>query len=261
VFTSGKNTELIKRNQSGEPALTHGQINRVKLSRSMYMDSTDRPELRLWKVLWPVSILAGLTMLVRLMQYQYEMEKELAPDQDTWASPVYGLVATSALLFITFVYILSKITPDRMRKITLGVALAFIVPLLAASYIPGFEVYVSINVILAVPVTRGLRLPVLVPRGKKLITWFATILSFFAIPFLSSLFAIDGLKLFQSQVGNNLWVICLSGGMASAYAASLIGKGWREQAWRGAFYEFVLIQVLVSLSVRAILDSMLTSIS
>lgn len=225
----------------------------------MFMDSTDRPELRLWKVLWPVSIIAGLAMVARLMHLQYIVEKGIAPESDTWVSPIYGLVSSLALLFISLVFLLSKIRPERMQRITVMATVMFVTPLVAVSYVPGLEVFIPVIVVLAVPVVRGLRLPVLVPRGKKLVTWLATISSFFAIPLLSSLLAVGELRMIQSQAGNVLYVLGLSGAMATVFAIVLIGKQWREKAWRGVLLEFVVIQMMVSLSIRTIIDATLSS--
>lgn len=223
------------------------------------MDSTDRPELRLWKVLWPVSIIAGLAMITRMMHFQYTVEKGMAPQGDTWVSPVYGLVALLGVLFITVVFLLSKIRPERMQRITVMATVMFVTPLVVVSYVPGLDVFIPIVVVLAVPVVRGLRLPVLVPRGKKLVTWLATLASFIAIPALSSLLAVGQLRMIQSQAGNVIYVLALSGALAMTFAATLIGTGWKEKAWRGVLLEFVAIQMIVSLSVRTIIDSTISS--
>jgi len=135
----------------------------------------------------------------------------------------------------------------------------FVTPLVVVSYVPGLEVFIPVIVVLAVPVVRGLRLPVLVARGKKLVTWLATLASFFTIPLLSSLFAVGELRMIQSQGGNITYVLGLSGALAMTFATVLIGKGWRDKAWRGVLLEFVVIQMIVSLSVRTIIDAALSS--
>ncbi|MCH7945944.1 MAG: hypothetical protein IIC73_08035 [Armatimonadetes bacterium] len=149
------------------------------------MDTTDRPELRLWKVLWPVSILAGMAMLVRMMHHQLVMERTIDPTYEGWTDPRIALSVSIGVGLLASLLLISRITPATCKRWTIIVAAVVVAALLALSFVPDFEVFTPVVTVLAVPVIRGLRLPVLVPRGRKLLTWSATLVSFVAIPVVS----------------------------------------------------------------------------
>lgn len=218
-----------------------------------YMDSQDRPELRLWKVLWPASLIAGMSMIVRLMHVQYTYEHSLGTRGDGWSDPLFGIIASAGVCVLAAAFVLDRIRPRRLRMAAVGMTILMVGTLWAASFLPDMEAAVPVNAVLAVPVFRGLRLPVLVPRGRKLFTWAATVLSFFFVPLTATFFALGDRQLVHNQAGNTVFVLASAALLAWAYAALLIGKDWRNPAWRGPLMEFIIIQMMVSVAVRWVL--------
>ena len=153
----------------------------------------------------------------------------------------------------------SSLRPATCKRWTIIVAAVVVAALLALSFVPDFEVFTPVVTVLAVPVIRGLRLPVLVPRGRKLLTWSATLVSFVAIPVVSVSFAVGELKLFPGQLANAVFVAAVSGTLATALAAALIGPDWRTKPWRGVLLEFILIQIMVSVAARVIVEAALSA--
>ena len=221
----------------------------------MYMDTTDRPELRLWKILWPVSILAGMAMLVRMMHHQLVQEQTLDSSSELWVDPRIALSVSIGVGLLASLLLISRVTPASCKRWTIIVAAVVVAALLALSFVPDFEVFTPVMTVLAVPVVRGLRLPVLVPRGRKLLTWSATLVSFVAIPIASVPFAVGDLKLFPGPLANLAFVTAVSATLATALAAALIGREWRTKPWRGVLLEFVVIQIMVSVAARVIVEA------
>ena len=221
------------------------------------MDTTDRPELRLWKILWPVSILAGMAMLVRMMHHQFVLEQTMDQAYKGWVDPRIALAVSIGIGSLASLLLISRVTPASCRRWTVIVAAVVVSALLALSFVPDFEIFTPVMTVLAVPIIRALRLPVLVPRGRKLLTWSATLVSFVAIPLVSVSFAVGELKLFEGPLANLAFVAAASGTLATALAAALIGRDWRTKPWRGVLLEFVVIQVMVSVSARVIVEATL----
>ena len=206
----------------------------------------DRPELRNWRVVWPVTIICGTAMLARLMYHAVQFDNWSNPQYSGFADATFGLVVSMGIALIAGFFVLARVPPGRIRtRAQIASAIALVL-LLGLSLVDGLEVIVPVITVLSVPVVRALRLIVLLPPGRQLAGWIVMPLSFVGVPALLGVL-MRGVAL-PNPTGALILFFGLVAAVTGVIGVAVIGPVWRQRPWPSILLEFLTAQALTIMS-------------
>lgn len=206
----------------------------------------DRPELKNWRVVWPVTIICGTAMLARLMYQAVQFDNWSNPQYSDWADATFGLVVSMGIALIAGFFVLARVPPGRIRTRAQVASAIVLALLLGLSFIDGLQVIVPVLTVLAVPVVRALRLIVLLPPGRQLTGWIAMPLSFVGVPAL--LAALMRSVALPNPTAASILFFSLVAALTGFIGVLVIGPVWRQRPWPSILLEFLTAQALVIMS-------------